>query len=683
MGRVRRTARRPVVLVSLLCVLALFAGACTDERATSDGQDSADTVRRKPDSSHRDGLPEVFPRPSQMHSEGEDVTVEGTVSLVVDPMVDPQTRDLAVRVLRGAGAEQVVVREPGNPVDEATLKIRLGNRWAPMIRKELQHSGLDFPDRDSDEDLEAESYAITVHSGQDPAVVLGGVDAAGAYYAVQTLRQITSSGRIAGVSILDEPEVPTRGVIEGFYGSPWTHAERMDQLEFYGSVKFNSYVYAPKSDPYHREKWRDPYPSAQIDQLRELVRQAAAHHVRFTFALSPGQSICFSDPTDWRALVGKLQAVYDVGVRHFSVPFDDISYTEWNCAADREEYGAASPRAAGRAQADLLNRLKRDFVDTHNGVGPLQTVPTEYSDTEATPYKTALRRNLDSSVRVMWTGDGVIPERITVDDAAAAARVWDRDPVLWDNYPVNDFDATEGLLMLGPYARRQPGMTEHLEGLVVNPMNQAAASKVVEFSAADFAWNSSDFDPQRAWRAAAEYLAGERLSEGNADTESSGETVDALMVFFDLNHMAPLPDGTPWLAPAPELRERLDEFRDTWEAGGQSRQRAVAELRGYARAVADAPEHIREGTAEDFVADVRPWLRATDAWGEALLTTLDGLSARAAGNEDTATERFRQAADLADRAESVHTVAGQTRPQGPVRLAEGVLDEFVRQAPEM
>ncbi|MGW5442114.1 beta-N-acetylglucosaminidase domain-containing protein [Streptomyces asiaticus] len=82
--------------------------------------------------------------------------------------------------------------------------------------------------------------------------------------------------------------MPLRGVIEGFYGSPWTHAERMDQLAFYGDVKMNTYIYAPKDDPYHREKWREPYPAAKLAELGELVRQATDHHVRFTFAVSPG-----------------------------------------------------------------------------------------------------------------------------------------------------------------------------------------------------------------------------------------------------------------------------------------------------------------------------------------------------------------------------------------------------------
>ncbi|SDP01066.1 hyaluronoglucosaminidase [Actinopolyspora xinjiangensis] len=681
MSRFRRTSRRSAVLASLSCVLALLVAGCTGGSPAPESTGRQESSEHTP-SPESEGLPDVVPRPSQLVDTGGDVRVSGKVSLVVDPAVVPATRDLAVRVLRAAGAEEVVVRDPGRRVEDSTLRVRLGSRWAPAMMKAYQNTELEFPSED-EEALAPESYALSIRRGQNPEIVLGGVDPAGTYYAVQTLRQLATPGRVAGVAVLDEPEMSTRGVIEGFYGSPWTHAERMDQIAFYGAVKLNSYVYAPKNDPYHRDRWRDPYPAERLRRLRDLQEEAAENHVKLTFALSPGKSICFSDPADWNALTDKLDSLYDIGVRSFSIPFDDIDYTEWNCSSDRAEYGAPSAAAAGEAQARLLNRLRREFLARHHGTMPLQTVPTEYSDTEDSPYKSALRERLDPEIELMWTGPGVIPESITVDDAASAERVWGRKTILWDNYPVNDYDATEGRLMLGPYAERQPGLGEVLEGLVINPMNQAAASKVVEISAADFAWNSSEFDEQRAWRAAAEYLAGDRFRGDEQRLTPDSETVDALMVFFDLNHAAVLPDGEPWLRPAPELRRRLDEFRKAWSGDAANRKRAVAELRGYAQSIADAPERIRKGTPEDFVADVRPWLRATDLWGDALLATLDGLSARASGDSEAASENFRRAGELADRAGSVRTEPGETRPQGPVRLADGVLDAFIRQAPDM
>jgi hyaluronoglucosaminidase len=100
--------------------------------------------------------------------------------------------------------------------------------------------------------------------------------------------------------------------------------------------------------------------------------------------------------------------------------------------------------------------------------------------------------------------------------------------------------------------------------------------------------------------------------------------------------------------------------------------------------LAGAPEAIRNGVADEgFPADCAPWLDATALWGRALVTTLDALDARAAGDAATSRQRFGQAADLADRAGSITTIPGETLPQGPVKVADGVLDDFIAEAPSL
>src|SRR5690606_16003922 len=141
-----------------------------------------------------------------------------------------------------------------------------------------------------------------------------------------------------------------------------------------------------------------------VDRLRELVERAAANHVRFTFAVSPGVSICYSDRADTDALLAKLQALYDLGVRAFSVALDDIDHTRWNCEADAEAFGPASEEAAARAQVQLLNTVQRELVAARPDVHPLQMVPTEYRRTDDSPYRAVLRAELDPEIEVMWTG---------------------------------------------------------------------------------------------------------------------------------------------------------------------------------------------------------------------------------------------------------------------------------------
>jgi hyaluronoglucosaminidase len=668
-----------VVVTVLALVVASSAIACSDDDGGDGASEPDSTTTTSPPSTdpvlgaRDDPLPVVTPTPREMRWLGPDVAVPSTVDVTVADGVDEATTAAVTEALDAAGATDVRVGPPGEPDDPAPLTVSVGTFDDSATTAELGAVGLDVPD-----DLPAEGYALAAFTREDETseVVLAGVDAAGTFYAAQSLRQLVvtgtgDTGTIAGVGVVDRPAMRHRGVIEGFYGSPWTQEERLDQLDFYGRFKLNTYVYAPKDDPYHRDRWRDPYPADRVAELRALIDAAAANHVRFTFAVSPGVSICYGDPADVDALATKLDALYALGVRAFSIALDDIVHTRWNCDGDRARYGAPSSEAAARAQVELLNGLQRGFIADHDGTEPLQMVPTEYRTTDDSPYRTVIREQLDPAVEVMWTGTMVVPAEITVDDAAGAATVFGRPTFVWDNTPVNDFPATEGRLILAPYERRERGLSAEVTGIVLNPMNQAAASKVQLIGAADFTWNDAAYDPARAHRAAASYLAG----------GTDPDTVEALLAFFDVENLAPTSatSGTLSQPQAPALAEQLDTFRTTWANGDQAG--AVRGLRPYAQRLADAPEVIRAGVADEgFVTDSQPWLDAAALWGRALLATVDALEAQAGGDAAGAQQRFAEAADLADRAGAVTTIPGETRPQGPVRVADGVLDEFIAEA---
>ncbi|MGC9321147.1 MAG: beta-N-acetylglucosaminidase domain-containing protein [Kosmotogaceae bacterium] len=50
-----------------------------------------------------------------------------------------------------------------------------------------------------------------------------------------------------------------RGVVEGFYGTPWPMEKRREIIKFLGEHGYNLYIYAPKDDQLHRKRWRDMY----------------------------------------------------------------------------------------------------------------------------------------------------------------------------------------------------------------------------------------------------------------------------------------------------------------------------------------------------------------------------------------------------------------------------------------
>lgn len=140
--------------------------------------------------------------------------------------------------------------------------------------------------------------------------------------------------------------IPLRGVVEGFYGTPWTFDDRADIIDFCRKNNLNSYIYAPKDDPYHREQWRKPYPADKLAELKQLVAVAKKNNVRFIFAVSPGLDLNYKGTKgdeDFKLMIKKLDAMYQIGVRDFAIFFDDIK--------DKN----------GNEQAEFLNRVQKDL----------------------------------------------------------------------------------------------------------------------------------------------------------------------------------------------------------------------------------------------------------------------------------------------------------------------------------
>ncbi|UJW29475.1 beta-N-acetylglucosaminidase domain-containing protein [Saccharothrix sp. AJ9571] len=597
-------------------------------------------------------LPVVTPTPQSIDTNGRQVRVPARVGLILGEGADEATANLVRRTLESAGAREIVG-------ERAELTVVAGLLSDPEVSGALAEAGGAKPG-----EPRPEGYSLAARAkGRGGLIALAGNDGDGVYYAAQTLRQLAGPGRIAAAKVADFPLMALRGSIEGFYGAPWSHEDRLDQLAFYGDIKANTYIYTPKDDLYLREKWREPYPAAELARIKELIDAAAEHHVQFTYAISPGPSICYSDPADVQALRDKLASIHEQGADSFYLALDDISYTKWNCAGDEQVYGAPGQEAAGRAQADLLNGVQRDFLDPV-GAQPLQMVPTEYSDVADSPYKKVLRETLDERIVVQWTGTDVVPPSISVADAEKAAQVWGRKVFLWDNYPVNDYGQTTGRLLLAPYDKREAGLHTALGGIVLNPMNQAAPSKVALFGGASFAWNDQDYDAGRTWRAAADYLAAGDV-----------KTAEALLAFFDTQHLAPTFGDVVWQPQAPVLKSQVDAVR------AAPRGAALRQLDQYADLLAAAPERIRAGVPDPaFSAQAKPWLDALTLWGRALQSTVDGIRL-AAADPAGADRAFAEAERLAAEAAEIRTIPGTTRPQGPIRVADGVLDAFLADAP--
>ncbi|HJP74758.1 MAG TPA: beta-N-acetylglucosaminidase domain-containing protein [Pseudonocardiaceae bacterium] len=609
--------------------------------------------------SPQSGLPAVYPVPRSMTAQGPGVPLAGRAGLVTGSGSDQDAMAEVRRVLTGAGVRTIdQVTDPGSLAPGETAIFVGGADENPPAGPVL--TALGVADATS---LAAEGYVLAdgIVSGR-PDVVLDGHDATGTYYAAQTLRQLVlRHGPIAtipGVRVRDWPAYPIRGVIEGFYGTPWSNAQRLDQFAFYGAHKMDTYVYSPKNDPYLRDQWRDPYPADQLAALKTLVDGANANHVTFTYALSPGLSVCYSSAADEQALVAKFQSLWDIGVRSFAIPLDDISYTTWNCAADATKFGTGGA-AAGAAQSYLLNAVQKDFIATHPGSARLEMVPTEYSDVAASPYKNTIKAQLDPAVVVEWTGVGVIAPVITPAQAAAAKAVYGHDILVWDNYPVNDYVTNR--LLLGPYAGRSPGLAGSLVGITANPMIEPDASKIALFNVADFTWNDTAYNQAASWQASLREFAG--------PDPRVRSTFDA---FADLEYYSQI---NPVQAPA--LARQLAAFWSAWETG---RPGAAGQLDSYLNIIQNIPEVLSTKLpgATEFTAETQPWLDSAGTWGQAARAALKMLVDERSGNGAAAQADRAQARSLMTKAGSF-TYAGLNGTVN-VTVGDGVIDKFIDDA---
>ena len=291
---------------------------------------------------------------------------------------------------------------------------------------------------------------------------------------------------------LAEP-IPIRGVVEGFYGTPWTQENRIDMLNFCGEHGLNAYIYAPKDDPYHRAKWREPYPQDKLNDLAELINQAKVDNVKFIFAVSPGLDLDYSSESEQDAMIAKLKAMYDLGVRDFAIFFDDIENMD------------------GGAQAQFLNVIQDRFVKVYDDVSPLITVPTEYyrhnmiDGNGRKPYTVNFAKTISPDIIVLYTGEGVVRPELTDEQYKAANDIYERDLGIWWNYPVNDY--MEDKLALGMI----DNLPRHsnIPAIFFNPMKYEQLSKIALATGADYANDPENYNPDDSWNEAIEEQFGD------------------------------------------------------------------------------------------------------------------------------------------------------------------------------
>ena len=265
------------------------------------------------------------------------------------------------------------------------------------------------------------------------------------------------------------------GALEGYYGPALGHDARLSLMEWMSTKGFNVFAYAPKDDPLHRNKWRDPYPDDAMREFEELARRGRDLGVEFCFTISPGLDWSAGDE---HALVRKLRSIAETGCRTFGVLWDDVPPGGADLGESHARGTAAAVEAVGGSR--------------------WWTVCTDYAVSRPTQYLSAFCKTLPYEVVVSWTGPAVTSLTITGEDARTLGDALGRKLLLWENFPVNDA-LMRDVLHLGPYPERSPDLVEETHGVFLNLMEYPLASRVGLACGARF-WTDPASDREKVWK---------------------------------------------------------------------------------------------------------------------------------------------------------------------------------------
>ena len=288
------------------------------------------------------------------------------------------------------------------------------------------------------------------------------------------------------------------GVIEGFYGAPWTRAERLELLGWMRAAGLNTYVYGPKDDLHHRAIWRTPYSPDDAAELRALVEACRDHGVGFWYAMGPGLDIRFSSAEDRAALRQRIGQMLSLGCRSFCLLFDDIP--DQMDPADRDRWSSFAS-----AQCDVVNELF-DWTRRQSPDARFLFCPTPYCGRMArrqlggADYLDVVGRSLAPEIGVFWTGPEIISREITVAHLRELERQLRRLPVIWDNLQANDYDGHR--FFCGPFSGRPPELRSVVQGILLNPNTEFPLNFVPVQTLAAYLRTGNTWDPRSAYLAA-------------------------------------------------------------------------------------------------------------------------------------------------------------------------------------
>nr|MDQ4088295.1 protein O-GlcNAcase [Pseudomonadota bacterium] len=293
---------------------------------------------------------------------------------------------------------------------------------------------------------------------------------------------------------------PELGLIEGFFGRPWSWAARHEAVRFLAPHGYRFYLYAPKADPFLRRRWGEPHPRAEQTELEGFAQTCREAGVRFGIGLSPFELHLHPDD-DWETLIAaKVAQLNALGADDLALLFDDMRGDVPDLA---ERQAAIVAFAAARTDASRIICCPSYYSD--------DPVLDDAFGTRPLRYLEQLGKLLDPAVEVMWTGEEVVSREYSRGHLERVAEAIGRRPFLWDNYPVNDGARMSQHLHLRAFTGRPAGIGRHLAAHGINLASQPVLSRIPALTLAESYRSGDAYAYGAAFERAAQAVLGEAL----------------------------------------------------------------------------------------------------------------------------------------------------------------------------
>jgi hypothetical protein len=260
---------------------------------------------------------------------------------------------------------------------------------------------------------------------------------------------------------------PSLGIIEGYYGRPWSWEARAKTASFLKPHGYDFYIYAPKFDLFLRERWAEDHPQDQFDVLKIFAAHCRALGIRFGVGISPMNIFRDFNAEEKAKLLHKLAALDDIGLDDLALLFDDMR--------------GDLPDLA-KSQVEISH-----FVAAKTKAKRLIVCPSYYSDDPLLDrvfgprpqnYLEDIGGMLDAKIELFWTGEEVCSREFSPGHLERVTDQMRRKPFLWDNYPVNDGARMSQYLHLRAFTGRPSSIATHISAHAVNPALQPVLSRI-------------------------------------------------------------------------------------------------------------------------------------------------------------------------------------------------------------